>query len=128
MAATMPAMARSPAQTDRIIDQSLAAVEGGGAIDRAHLRQMTFGDAALEREVLGLFDRQAATMLERLPTAEPQALPALAHAVKGSARGIGAWRVAQAAADVEGGNSALAPLTDAVAEARTAIAKILRAE
>jgi HPt (histidine-containing phosphotransfer) domain-containing protein len=125
MAATMPAMARSPAQTDRLIDD---AVEADGAIDRAHLRLMTLGDAALEREVLGLFDRQATTMLERLPKAAPEALPALAHALKGSARGIGAWRVAQAAADVEGGNPAmLAALTDAVAEARTAIAKILRA-
>jgi HPt (histidine-containing phosphotransfer) domain-containing protein len=98
----------------------------GEAIDRAHLRQMTFSDAILEREVLGLFDKQAASMLELIPVAEPGALPALAHAVKGSARGIGAWRVAEAAAILEmapHGNRA--PLSAALVEARAAIARIL---
>ena len=98
----------------------------GEVIDRAHLRQMTFSDTALEREVLGLFDKQAASMLELIPIAEPGALPALAHAVKGSARGIGAWRVAEAAAVLEmapAGNRA--PLTAALIEARAAIGEIL---
>jgi HPt (histidine-containing phosphotransfer) domain-containing protein len=98
----------------------------GQVIDRAHLRRMTFADSALEREVLGLFDKQAASMLELIPIAEPGALPALAHAVKGSARGIGAWRVAEAAAVLEmapAGNRA--PLKAALAEARAAIGKIL---
>ncbi|HVV80501.1 MAG TPA: Hpt domain-containing protein [Pseudolabrys sp.] len=98
----------------------------GEAIDRAHLRQMTFSDAILEREVLGLFDKQAASMLELISVAEPGALPALAHAVKGSARGIGAWRVAEAAAILEmapQGNRA--PLSAALVEARAAIARIL---
>jgi HPt (histidine-containing phosphotransfer) domain-containing protein len=65
-------------------------------------------------------------MLELIPIAEPGALPALAHAVKGSARGIGAWRVAEAAAVLEmapAGNRA--PLKAALAEARAAIGKIL---
>ena len=101
--------------------------EGSGeAIVRAHLRQMTFSDAVLEREVLGLFDKQAASMLELIPVAMPEALPALAHAVKGSARGIGAWRVAEAAAALEAapqGNRS--PLTAALVEARAAIARIL---
>jgi len=117
-----------PAQTELIFGDSTAAAETDGPIDRVHLRQMTFGDGVLEREVLRLFDRQAATMLERLPNAEPQALPALAHALKGSARGIGAWLVAQRAAEVEGGGrAALAGLMEAVAEARASIEKILRA-
>ena len=98
----------------------------GEAIDRAHLRQMTFSDAVLEREVLGLFDRQAASMLELIPVAKPEALPALVHAVKGSARGIGAWRVARAAAALEADPQAnTAALVAALAEARAAIAKIL---
>jgi hypothetical protein len=98
----------------------------GKAIDRAHLRQMTFSDAALEHEVLGLFDRQAASMLELIPVARPETLPALAHAVKGSARGIGAWHVARAAAALEAdphGNSA--PLVEALREARAEISEIL---
>ena len=62
-----------------------------------------------------------------LPQAAPDALPALAHAVKGAARGIGAWRVARAAAVVE-----MAPRGDtgelaaALTEARAAIAAILQ--
>jgi len=98
----------------------------GKAIDRAHLRQMTFSDAALEREVLGLFDRQAASMLELIPVARPEVLPALAHAVKGSARGIGAWHVARAAGALEAdphGDSAA--LVEALVEARAEIATIL---
>jgi HPt (histidine-containing phosphotransfer) domain-containing protein len=98
-------------------DAALAA-DKGEVIDRAHLRQMTFADTVLEREVLGLFDRQAAAMLELIP--------ALAHAVKGSARGIGAWRVAEAAAVLEmAPNGNRAPLTAALLEARAAIARIL---
>ncbi|MDI3468336.1 MAG: hypothetical protein OJF62_000399 [Pseudolabrys sp.] len=98
-----------------------------GPIDRAHLRQMTFGDTSLEREVLGLFDQQAASMLDRMPAAEPRALPALAHALKGSARGVGAWRVAEAAAAAEvGGRADLPRLIAALDEARIAIKHILR--
>jgi hypothetical protein len=98
----------------------------GPAIDRAHLRQMTFGDGALEREVLGLFERQAASMLELIPVAKPDDVPALAHAVKGSARGIGAWRVAEAAAMLETARHGnCAPLAAALVEARAAIAEIL---
>lgn len=99
---------------------------GGEAIDRAHLRQMTFEDAALEREVLSLFDRQAMSMLELIPAAASSALPPLLHAVKGSARGIGAWRVARAAAALEAapqGNARV--LMEALVEARAAIAEIL---
>lgn len=98
----------------------------GEAIDRAHLRQMTFSDTALEQEVLGLFDRQAASMLELIPAAKPDALPALAHAVKGSARGIGAWRVAQAAGVLEADpHGSPAALVAALVEVRAAIASIL---
>jgi hypothetical protein len=105
--------------------------DASGPIDRGHLRQMTFADVVLERDVLGLFDRQAASMLKLIPVAEPQALAALAHAVKGSARGIGAWRVAHAAAELEaapkgGEGAARDKLMTALVEARTAVAKILR--
>ena len=103
-----------------------AAEAGGAPIDRAHLRQMTFADPVLEREVLALFDRQAASMLEIIPVAEAAAVPELAHAVKGSARGIGAWRVARAAATLVAAPAGSArPLIDALIEARAAIAKIL---
>jgi HPt (histidine-containing phosphotransfer) domain-containing protein len=73
------------------------------AIDEAHLGKMTLGDRRLEREVLELFLRQTAIMLDRIINAPPPLAAAAAHTLKGSARGIGAWRVAQAAARLEQG-------------------------
>jgi HPt (histidine-containing phosphotransfer) domain-containing protein len=101
------------------------------AIDLKHLARMTLGERSLEAEVLMLFDRQAAVLLDHMRQAAPQAIAAFAHTLKGSARGIGAWRVAAAAeaveidagrpdaADVAG---AVARLAAAVDEARTVIA------
>ena len=98
------------------------------AIDRAHLKAMTMGDETLAREVLALFDRQGAMMMKRLPGADAKAKAEMAHALKGSARGIGAWRVADAATLVEiaGDAIALKELDEAVAEARTEIALVLK--
>jgi HPt (histidine-containing phosphotransfer) domain-containing protein len=58
---------------------------------------MTLGDRRLEREVLEIFVRQTTIMLNRIVGAEPALAAAAAHTLKGSARGIGAWRVARAA-------------------------------
>jgi hypothetical protein len=98
------------------------------AIDRAHLKAMTMGDETLAREVLALFDRQGAMMMKRLPGASAKAKAEMAHALKGSARGIGAWRVADAATLVEiaGDAIALKELNDVVAEARAEIALVLK--
>jgi HPt (histidine-containing phosphotransfer) domain-containing protein len=67
------------------------------AIDEDHLARMTLGDRRLEREVLEIFVRQNTIMLNRIVAAEPALAAAAAHTLKGSARGIGAWRVARAA-------------------------------
>jgi HPt (histidine-containing phosphotransfer) domain-containing protein len=66
-------------------------------IDEDHLGRMTLGDRRLEREVLELFLRQTTIVLNRIVGAEPPLAAAAAHTLKGSARGIGAWRVARAA-------------------------------
>ncbi len=71
------------------------------AIDDDHLARMTLGDRALEREVLEIFLRQATIMIERIERGEPGLAAAAAHTLTGSARGIGAWRVAQAAERLE---------------------------
>jgi len=100
-------------------------------IDLTHLFQMTLGDHGLEREVLALFDRQMDMLVARLRSVDPSCAAAIAHTLKGSARGVGAWPVARAAAAVEAAPAAeLAPavaaLAAAASEARAAIADILR--
>src|SRR5262245_18773334 len=98
-----------------------------GPIDLAHLRRMTLGDAGLERDVLGMFSKQAARLVGLL-AAWPPEMHALAHTLKGSARAIGAHGVADRSSELEttirdGGDTAqaLAALDAAVTEARAAI-------
>jgi HPt (histidine-containing phosphotransfer) domain-containing protein len=79
------------------------------AIDLVHLGRMTLGEKSLEAEVLALFDRQAGMLFARMEQAAPAAAGALAHTIKGSARGIGAWRVAEAAEAVERAAAGSAP-------------------
>ena len=71
-----------------------------GPIDLAHLSRMTLGDAALERQVLGMFASQATSLVAKLG-ALPAEAGALAHTLKGSARAIGAFRVAACAEALE---------------------------
>ena len=102
------------------------------AIDLKHLFRMTLGDHSLEREVLALFDRQIDMLIARMAEVEPSCVGALAHTLKGSARGVGAWPMARAAEAVEAAEPAeLAPAVAALAvaacETRAAIADILRA-
>src|ERR1044072_6435377 len=70
-------------------------------IDLVHLAVRTLGDRSLEREVLQLFDRQSTLLVARMRNAAPAGIVTIAHTMKGSARGIGAWRVARAAEAVE---------------------------
>jgi HPt (histidine-containing phosphotransfer) domain-containing protein len=96
------------------------------AIDENHLGRMTLGDRRLEREVLELFLRQTTLMLNRIVGAQPPLAAAAAHTLKGSARGIGAWRVARAAELLEdavgdaGGHDAGCDLDDAITELKAA--------
>lgn len=92
---------------------------------------MTLGDASLEREVLAMFLAQAVGLVSALAVL-PSDARALVHTLKGSARAIGAFAVADAASSLEtlirsGGDpaEALVQLNDAVAEAHAAIDAIL---
>ena len=103
-----------------------------GPLDIAHLKRMTLGDASLEREVLAMFSAQAASLVSAL-SGLPSDASALAHTLKGSARAIGAFAVAEAASDLEaliktGSDTGkiLAELNDAVLQARAAIEAMLR--
>jgi HPt (histidine-containing phosphotransfer) domain-containing protein len=103
-----------------------------GPIDIEHLARMTLGDIRLEREVLAMFSAQAVSLVGTLSRL-PADAGSLAHMLTGSARAIGAFRVADAAGHLQaviqsGGDptEALADLNDAVAQARMAVDMILR--
>jgi HPt (histidine-containing phosphotransfer) domain-containing protein len=89
--------------TSRVLDAvaSPPLVPGDRPIDLVHLSRMTLGDQALERDVLVLFERQIRILMERIETAADPVAAAAAHTLKGSARGIGAFALARAAAEVE---------------------------
>jgi HPt (histidine-containing phosphotransfer) domain-containing protein len=100
-------------------------------IDEDHLGRMTLGDRSLEREVLEIFARQTTLTLSRIAGAKPASAAAAAHTLKGSALGVGAWRVARAAERLEEAasgdagdqvmNAAIAELEAASFEVRAAI-------
>ena len=92
-------------------------------IDEDHLGRMTLGDRSLEREVLEIFVRQTTIMLTRIAGAQPALAAAAAHTLTGSARGIGAWRVARAAERLEhaaGADRGEADVGEAIAELKAA--------
>jgi HPt (histidine-containing phosphotransfer) domain-containing protein len=92
-------------------------------IDIEHFETATFGDRALQREVLGLFEAQAAKLLQTIRTASGKEQSEAAHALKGAARGIGAFRVADEAEKIEQGDSgAVERLAERVLEAQNAAA------
>jgi hypothetical protein len=100
-------------------------------IDRVHLARMTLGERSLEREVLALFDRQSEMLLPRIRTGAGPVAAASAHTLKGSALGIGAFRVARAAEAVERAQgpelaAAIEALGAAIAETCSEIAQLLR--
>ena len=104
-------------------------------VDLVHLSRYALGERALEGEVLGLFCTQAGLCLERLGTTySEQEWKEAAHTLKGSARAIGAWRVAGAAeraealsgaALAESRAAALSALEVAIGEAKTYIKALL---
>ena len=96
------------AQLATKITRTGAGRAGSGAIDRGHLARMTFGDRSLEREVLQLFDRQAALLMARMRGGEPATVATLAHTLKGSAASIGAAGVVRAAARGRAGRGEVA--------------------
>ena len=105
------------------------------AIDYGHLRQMTYGDRSLERELLELFDRQSFMLIARMREADAPAVVTLAHTLKGSACGVGARYVAHAAEAAELAAAgpaaecaaAIDRLAAAIEDARALIAELLRA-
>jgi HPt (histidine-containing phosphotransfer) domain-containing protein len=93
-------------------------------LDLSHLATQTGGDHALQREILTLFVRQSREILALLrdDAGLPQTRADLAHKLKGSARTVGAFGVAEAAETVEtgllaGDTTPSAPVLDDLAAA-----------
>jgi len=71
-------------------------------IDCDHFHTMTGGDRALQAEVLAIFDEQSELWRRLLiPDAPVHTWRYAAHTVKGSARGLGLWALAQACETAE---------------------------
>jgi HPt (histidine-containing phosphotransfer) domain-containing protein len=70
-------------------------------VDLVHLARYTGGDQALNAEVLQLFVNQAGELVRRmdgvLQTGDVKTWKEVAHSLKGAARGIGAFAMANAA-------------------------------
>jgi HPt (histidine-containing phosphotransfer) domain-containing protein len=76
--------------------------DDSAVLDLDHLRCQTAGDRGLERDLLVLFDAQCARLRPLMAAGRSPAERADAvHTLKGSARAIGAWRVAAAADRLE---------------------------
>lgn len=108
-------------------------IEGGGAmreacgagraIDLVHLSKYTMGNRSLENELLGLFRTQADLYLSRLDDAADETeWKNAAHSLKGSARGLGAWVLADLAEEAE--KTPVAARDGVMARIREAIASV----
>jgi HPt (histidine-containing phosphotransfer) domain-containing protein len=114
---------------------SPSGASAGPAIDTQHLSRMTLGEHSLQREVLALFDRQADILLPRIRCGAPAVAAASVHTLKGSATGIGAFKVARAAEALEhakkhaahaAADAAVDMLAAVLEEAKAEIARLLR--
>lgn len=70
-------------------------------LDLSHLARQTLDDREIEVEVLTLFVRQATLARQEILSATIEERRRLAHTIKGSALGIGAFAVADAAVAIE---------------------------
>jgi HPt (histidine-containing phosphotransfer) domain-containing protein len=102
-------------------------------VDLVHLALQTQGDKSLEAEVLGLFLRQSPQILKAIIGADDdRARFEAAHRLKGSAKAVGAFSIAECAEAIEiaalaGSDSreAMADLSAAVAVTNRYITELL---
>lgn len=98
-------------------------------IDLVHLSRQTLGDRALEQEVLGMFVVQLAAARENLAAAKEADRRMIAHTLKGTARGLGAFKLGDCAAAIEDtpeNEALIARLSKAIDEVRDFVAAINR--
>lgn len=103
-------------------------------VDLAHLARYTGGDEALNVEVLRLFDEQATELVARLHSVlmarDAKSWKLVTHTLKGAARGIGAFALADACAFAEpidpADESHAAPALKAVANRAEGVQAFIR--
>ena len=95
-------------------------------LDLVHLSTMTMGDAGLERELLGMFAAQMPGYLEQARDCRgPIEVERLMHTIKGAARGIGAFKLAELAKCFESsGSITYSELESEIREVETFIAEL----
>ncbi|MFM2279689.1 MAG: hypothetical protein RLZZ444_1920 [Pseudomonadota bacterium] len=98
-------------------------------IDLVHLARQTSGDQRLELEVLHTFARQARICMQELSLGQREQVVAIAHRLRGAAQAVGAFKVSDAAEQLEAANddaASMARLGQAVVEAENYILKLSR--
>ncbi len=101
-------------------------------LDEEHFRHMTGDDRALQAEIVLLFRGQA-MLWERLiiPDAPIHTWRDAVHTLKGSARGLGLWQLAEACEAAEAATRACAPNSRVIgaelARVRAALCEALQA-
>jgi chemotaxis protein histidine kinase CheA len=98
-------------------------------IDLVHLTRETYGNRALETEILSLFSRQTCGIVDRLVHANTDERVRLAKSLKGSARSVGAFRVAEMAEAIEqapGDTGKIRAMEPVIDDVRDYIAAITR--
>jgi hypothetical protein len=87
---------------DRAVPQREDVTGTTGPVDMSHLKRYTMGDPDLEREVLDLFIAESPRRVAALrEAADDREWKMAAHTLKGSARAVGAWQVAELAQQIE---------------------------
>lgn len=70
-------------------------------IDLDHLARQTSGDRELEREVLALFLEQLRAVTDEIARVSPEDRLAMLHKLKGAARGVGVFDLADSVERIE---------------------------
>ena len=88
--------------TDQFAGEANKQINHSKPIDLVHLSRQTFGSKELENEVLNLFISHSRQCLKRLEAAQTnKEWIDLMHTIKGSARGVGAWKAGDCAENFE---------------------------
>jgi HPt (histidine-containing phosphotransfer) domain-containing protein len=120
---------------DRPAAWSAAKSAVNAVLDLKHLRTYTIGEAAFEREILGLYSAELPKYLAALDAANTaKEWHMAAHTIKGASLAVGANRLAQAARSAEllmapghpGPSAAIDTVKVAMAEVEAEIARLLK--